>query len=76
MLKIVVLSFLALLLVSVTSTPLVPRDTFEVINLEEPCVRQGGICVRNEDCEPNNLVTLHVDLCPVQRHKGVSCCYL
>lgn len=39
-------------------------------------MRQGGICVRIEDCEPENLVTMQVDLCPVQRHKGVSCCYV
>ncbi|KPJ04423.1 hypothetical protein RR46_00448 [Papilio xuthus] len=44
--------------------------------MEEPCVRQGGLCRRIEDCDQDNLVHMRGVLCPKQRHLGVECCYL
>ncbi|XP_050361081.1 uncharacterized protein LOC126780540 [Nymphalis io] len=62
-------------------TPLQTRATTQVervsiIALEDACVRQGGMCVRIEDCQPGNLVQMRGSLCPLQRHRGVECCYL
>lgn len=47
-----------------------------IIELEEPCVRQGGLCLRVEDCDPSNRLQMRVSLCPKQHHLGVECCYL
>ncbi|XP_038216515.1 uncharacterized protein LOC119835638 [Zerene cesonia] len=52
-----------------------PLELVSVIELEEPCVRQGGLCLRIEDCQPGNLVQMRGVLCPKQRHLGVECCY-
>ncbi|CAG4955472.1 uncharacterized protein LOC123705326 [Colias croceus] len=52
-----------------------PVELVSVIELEEPCVRQGGLCLRIEDCQPGNLVQMRGVLCPNQRHLGVECCY-
>ncbi|KAF9804874.1 hypothetical protein SFRURICE_007777 [Spodoptera frugiperda] len=47
-----------------------------VHELEESCVRQGGLCVMKSDCPPENIVFLSGTLCPKQQHLGVTCCYL
>uniref|UniRef100_A0A2A4JVR2 Single domain-containing protein n=1 Tax=Heliothis virescens TaxID=7102 RepID=A0A2A4JVR2_HELVI len=76
-LNVVVFAFFALLLVAVRAIPLTePRLDIEVIALEEGCVRQGGICVHTDDCDPNNQVHKGDLLCPAQRHLGVTCCYV
>ncbi|XP_037299754.1 uncharacterized protein LOC119190829 [Manduca sexta] len=78
MLKLVV-PFVFLLVVSVQANPLQSRsslkDQHAIFELEEPCVRQGGLCQRIEDCDPANLVTAHALLCPKQLHLGAVCCY-
>ncbi|CAK1554850.1 unnamed protein product [Leptosia nina] len=53
-----------------------PLELITVIELEEACVRQGGICVRIEDCDPSNIVHMRGKLCPNQKHLGVECCYM
>ncbi|XP_059055373.1 uncharacterized protein LOC131849340 [Achroia grisella] len=76
----------AMVLIMVATTPLQSRGPgfqgsrynlteVSVISLEESCVRQGGICMRVEDCAPENVVGVQVVLCPNQHHKGVVCCY-
>lgn len=47
-----------------------------VHELEESCVRQGGLCVMKSDCPPENIVFLSGTLCPKQQHLGVTCCYV
>ncbi|KAF9419767.1 hypothetical protein HW555_003766 [Spodoptera exigua] len=44
-----------------------------VHELEESCVRQGGLCVMKSDCPPENIVFLSGTLCPKQQHLGVTC---
>lgn len=73
LLKMIVFAFFALLVVAVRSNPL-PFET--VHELEDPCVRQGGLCVMKSDCPPENIVFLSGTLCPKQQHLGVTCCYL
>ncbi|CAH0703459.1 unnamed protein product [Spodoptera exigua] len=73
LLKMIVFAFFALLVVAVRSNPL-PFET--VHELEESCVRQGGLCVMKSDCPPENIVFLSGTLCPKQQHLGVTCCYL
>ncbi|CAH0716051.1 unnamed protein product, partial [Brenthis ino] len=73
-------AMLILIVPWVTTTPLQSRSTtplelVSIIELEEPCVRQGGLCLRVEDCEPDNLVQMKGILCPMQSHMGVECCY-
>ncbi|XP_039764150.1 uncharacterized protein LOC120636653 [Pararge aegeria] len=41
--------------------------------LEEACVRQGGLCQPKNEC--GELAQSQVDLCPLQKHLGVECCY-
>ncbi|CAG9782132.1 unnamed protein product [Diatraea saccharalis] len=71
--------------VMVSANPVLTRSPYEgkynttvvsVIALEEPCVRQGGMCLRVEDCDPTNVVRMQAVLCPKQRHLGVECCYV
>ncbi|XP_069364670.1 uncharacterized protein [Maniola hyperantus] len=50
-------------------------DTITIIELEEPCALQGGMCMRSEDCDPGNWVRIQADLCPTQKHLGIGCCY-
>ncbi|KAJ8737774.1 hypothetical protein PYW08_000369 [Mythimna loreyi] len=79
MLKVVVFALFALLLVAVRASPVQHKDlkeALEIIQLEEPCVLQGGLCVRSDDCDPENFPLLGADLCPKQRSKGVTCCYM
>ncbi|XP_014366370.1 U-scoloptoxin(19)-Sm1a-like [Papilio machaon] len=66
-----------LLLVTVDAVPLerAPMELINFITMEEPCVRQGGLCRRIEDCDQDNLVHMRGVLCPKQRHLGVECCY-
>ncbi|XP_048005356.1 uncharacterized protein LOC125241086 [Leguminivora glycinivorella] len=66
----------ALLLVSVTATPVArPSNIVIIESLEEPCARQGGLCRPTSECEPENLSQLP-NLCPHGEHLGYKCCYL
>ncbi|CAK1588620.1 unnamed protein product [Parnassius mnemosyne] len=69
-----------MLLVRVEASPLqrssAPLELINLIALEEPCIRQGGMCRMIEDCDEGNLVQMRGVLCPKQRHLGVECCYL
>ena len=78
MLKLV-LTFVFLLFIAVRPNPLQTGRSLNdvgIYGLEEACVRQGGLCLRIEDCDPDNLVRVPVVLCPKQRHLGVTCCYV
>ncbi|XP_046977415.1 uncharacterized protein LOC124543292 [Vanessa cardui] len=74
------LAVLSVLVPMLAATPLQARSSspvelVSIIALEEACVRQGGICVRIDDCQPGNRVQMKSSLCPLQRHLGVECCY-
>ncbi|CAH4038452.1 unnamed protein product [Pieris brassicae] len=47
----------------------------QLIELEEACVRQGGVCLPIQDCDPRDLSQFRGVLCPAQKHLGVECCY-
>ncbi|XP_011548374.1 U-scoloptoxin(19)-Sm1a isoform X2 [Plutella xylostella] len=68
-----------LLFAAVHSNPKGRRSTtphdMSIIELEEPCVRQGGICMRKEDCPKDYMVNVRAILCPQQHSLGVECCY-
>ncbi|KAJ8737036.1 hypothetical protein PYW07_000307 [Mythimna separata] len=78
MLKFVVFALVALLLVAVRASPVQQKveQQLQIIQLEEPCVLQGGLCARADDCDPENFPLLGANLCPKQRHLGVVCCYM
>lgn len=77
MLKVVVFALFALLLVAVKASPVQQKNVdLQIIQLEEPCVLQGGLCVRSDDCDPENFPLLGANLCPKQRKFGVTCCYM
>ncbi|KOB70026.1 Cold-related protein [Operophtera brumata] len=48
------------LVVKVLATPLNTRpflpEEVTVIALEEPCVVQGGMCMRRDDCDPGDMM--------------------
>ncbi|CAH2034658.1 unnamed protein product, partial [Iphiclides podalirius] len=74
----VIVALAVLTFVTVESGP-VQRAPLELVNfiaLEEPCVRQGGLCRLIEDCPQGNLVQMRGVLCPKHRHLGVECCYV
>lgn len=70
-----VFALVALLLMTVEGNPVTGLNV-QVIELEEPCVRQGGICVRIDDCDPQSSTPFLYELCPRQKHLGVMCCYI
>ncbi|NP_001157389.1 uncharacterized protein LOC114244542 [Bombyx mandarina] len=72
--KLIQCVFVIVLLMAVTvcSSPLLTQTPFS----EEDCIRQGGICVRTEECDPDNISTISQFLCPNQAHLGVACCYV
>ncbi|CAB3221898.1 unnamed protein product [Arctia plantaginis] len=74
MLKYLVFTLIALVMVTVRASPIQPKTTFEIIQLEDACVLQGGWCVHPDECEPGNLAHLP-GLCPLQQHRGIQCCY-
>ncbi|XP_075990836.1 uncharacterized protein LOC142986297 [Anticarsia gemmatalis] len=75
MLKLVFV-LIALMLVTAARAGVINTNSI-VASIEEHCVLQGGACTLMKDCPPDNVV-MHgsVNLCPMQHHLGVICCYL
>ncbi|KAJ0183927.1 hypothetical protein K1T71_000350 [Dendrolimus kikuchii] len=64
-----------LLFATVRASPVVNKVAIN--QFEEGCIRQGGICIRLEECDPTNLVRIgETSLCPLQRNLGAVCCYI
>ncbi|KAM3968604.1 uncharacterized protein ACR2FA_012046 [Aphomia sociella] len=75
--KIVFVFMVVLIMVAGNPLQISPRlyDS-SLTTLEEACVRQGGICMPIENCDPGNLVQLRGVLCSNSYHSVRECCYI
>ncbi|XP_069700945.1 U-scoloptoxin(19)-Sm1a-like [Periplaneta americana] len=54
--------------------PAPQQDGSVQVKLEEPCSREGGICLPADEC-PRGQLSLKKGLCPLQQASGVECCH-
>ncbi|XP_071444119.1 U-scoloptoxin(19)-Tl1a [Hetaerina americana] len=58
----------------VESDPVRPRPLPSQYKNEPSCIRQGGLCIKKEECPAGQLHATS-GLCPTQAHLGVECCH-
>ncbi|XP_046382483.1 U-scoloptoxin(19)-Tl1a [Ischnura elegans] len=60
--------------VNATADPVQPRPLPTQYKNEPSCIRQGGLCIKKEECPDGHLHPTS-GLCPEQAHLGVECCH-